>query len=219
MNEIIPFCSETKDNSLTQIGDRNTQIAHVNTVNQIFHNTAPQISISVNSPYIVQAGISVTLDTNYYSLIVKYGELFQNDFFLFDKNRTLNEYIDPEIQAKFGGLTTKSIAAIKTMPTIFALEFGYNLNGDADQAAYFGVITDIKIQENGNKIYYKKLAEISKRKLLEISRELAISCNNSGFTEFSRTHWTIKGIALLEEFAAAGIDVGFDEKGAIIDKL
>ncbi|GHV12224.1 hypothetical protein FACS1894219_04740 [Clostridia bacterium] len=213
MNDILPSCSETTDNGLTQIGARNTQIAHVNTVNQIFHNTSPQISISINSPYIGQAGISVTLDTNYYSLIVKYGELFQNDFFLFDKNRTLNEYIDPKIQAKFGGLTLKAIAAIKTMPTIFTPEFGYNLSDGADQAAYFGVITDIKIQENGNKIYYKKLAEISKRKLLEISRELAIICNNSGFTEFSRTHWTIKGIGLLEEFAAAGIDVGLAKKG------
>jgi hypothetical protein len=67
-------------------------------------------------------------------------------------------------------------------------------------------VTDIRIQENGIKIYFQRFCTIPQRRLNEIAHNLAIK-GSYNFNELSRTHWTIKQINLIEELRAAGISV------------
>ena len=72
--------------------------------------------------------------------------------------------------------------------------------------AHYGIITDIKVQDNGIKVYYQLLNEIPQQRLNEILFELGI-LGNSNFNEFNRMHWAIKRINMIDTLAENGIRV------------
>jgi len=148
------------------------------------------------------------INTDYYNLFVVGGETFNENFFLIDKNRALitAEGVAADIAEQFAALTPEAQASIKTFPSIFASENHQYGRTDDAHLALFGVVTDIRIQENGIKIYFQRFCTIPQQRLNEIMLNLAIK-GSSSFNELNRTHWTIKRINLIEELRAAGISV------------
>lgn len=148
------------------------------------------------------------ISSEYYNLFVVGDEPFNEGFFLIDKDRalTVSEGVSADISEQFASLSPETQAAIKTFPSIFASENHQYGHTDEAQLAVFGVVTDIRIQENGIKIYYQRFCTLPQQRLNEIMLRLAIR-GSSSFNELNRTHWTIKRINLIEELRAAGISV------------
>ncbi len=143
------------------------------------------------------------LNTDYYNLFVINTETFESGRFLVPKDRALTEKITPEIAEQFAGLSDESIAQIKTFPSIFASENHFYGRTDDEHNARFGVVTDVKVQENGVKIYFNTISFLPQQRLNELAFNLALASAYS----LNRTYWTIKKINLLEELADAGIQV------------
>jgi len=188
----------------TQTGDKNTQVAYANNVNNV-------INIIVSGALRSTGGTvnaSLPLSTEYYNLFVIGNETFNDGCFLIEKDRALTvaEGIAPEISKRYAGLSEDAILQIKTFPALFASENHQYGRTDSNHQAFFGLVTDIRIQENGIKIYFQKLSPVPQQRLNEIAFNLAIK-GSSSFNELNRTHWAIKRINLIEELRAAGISV------------
>ena len=95
---------------------------------------------------------------------------------------------------------------MKRYPAIFADEnHSYGKTDDA-QDAYFGFVKDVKIQDNGIKIYYTIITAIPQQILNEHCFELGIGGARS-FNELNRTHWALKQINLIEALQKAGVQI------------
>lgn len=190
---------------LTQTGDNNTQIAHVDkydasNITNVFMMSGQQAG---------QAAKQSALNNEYYNLIVIGGELFtafSTGHIMVDKRRALTEDVSPDIKDAVNTLHPDAINFIKTLPTIFADENTVYGKSDDTQMAYFGMVTDVRVQDNGIKVCYQILNAISQKRLNEIIDKLAIR-GHTGFNEFDRTHWAIKRIDLVTELREAGITV------------
>jgi hypothetical protein len=188
---------------------------HANVGNQ----TVIQIqnmSGSIGIPYVVMpqqistsrsaANTTFTLNTDYYNLFVIGDETFSEEHFIVPKDRALTESMTLENKAQFSALTDEAIERIKTFPSIFASEnHNYGKTND-DHQAIFGLVSEVRIQDNGIKIRFRSLWPIPQQRLNEISFRLAIQ-SASSFNELNRTHWAIKRLNLIEELKAAGISV------------
>ena len=160
-----------------------------------------QVSTTRNAP-----NTTFTLNTDYYNLFVIGTETFSDGHFIVPKDRALTESMTPENKAQFSALTDEAIARIRTFPSIFASENHYYGKTDDDHQAIFGLVKEVRIQDNGIKIHFQPLWPIPQQRLNEIIFQLAISGTTS-FNELDRTHWAIKRVNLIEELRAAGISV------------
>ena len=160
-----------------------------------------QISTTRNAP-----NTTFTLNTDYYNLFVIGTETFSDGHFIVPKDRALTESMTPENKAQFSALTDEAIARIRTFPSIFASENHYFGKTDDDHCAIFGLVSEVRIQDNGIKIHFRSLWPIQQQRLNEILFQLAIDGTTS-FNELDRTHWAIKRVNLIEELKAAGISV------------
>ena len=178
-------------------GDNGLQISNQGTIN---------VFMTANNGGVYNAGSAIS--NAYYNLFVVGGEPFNEGHFLVEKDRALTtaEGIAPEISAEFAALTPEAIAKIKTFPSLIAGENRQYGCTDTDHLAFFGMVTDIRIQENGIKIYFQKFCSLPQQRLNETMRELAIHGKPS-YNELNRTHWAIKKVNLIEELKAAGISV------------
>ena len=177
-------------------------------VTQIANNQGGTINFVFASANGALYNATTKISSEYYNLFVVGDEPFNEGFFLIDKDRalTVSEGVSADISEQFASLSPEAQAAIKTFPSIFASENHQYGHTDEAQLAVFGVVTDIRIQENGIKIYYQRFCTILQQRLNEIMLKLAIK-GSSSFNELNRTHWTIKRINLIEELRAAGISV------------
>ena len=160
-----------------------------------------QVSTTRNAP-----NTTFTLNTDYYNLFVIGTETFSDGHFIVPKDRALTESMTPENKAQFSALSDEAIARIRTFPSIFASENHYYGKTDDDHQAIFGIVKEVRIQDNGIKIHFQSLWPIQQQRLNEIIFQLAISGTTS-FNELDRTHWAIKRVNLIEELRAAGISV------------
>ena len=160
-----------------------------------------QISTTRNAP-----NTTFTLNTDYYNLFVIGTETFSDGHFIVPKDRALTESMTPENKAQFSALSDEAIARIRTFPSIFASENHYYGKTDDDHQAIFGIVKEVRIQDNGIKIHFQSLWPIQQQRLNEIIFQLAIGGTTS-FNELDRTHWAIKRVNLIEELKAAGISV------------
>ena len=160
-----------------------------------------QVSTTRNAP-----NTTFTLNTDYYNLFVIGTETFSDGHFIVPKDRALTESMTPENKAQFSALTDEAIARIRTFPSIFASENHYYGKTDDDHQAIFGIVKEVRIQDNGIKIHFQSLWPIPQQRLNEIIFQLAIGGTTS-FNELGRTHWAIKRVNLIEELRAAGISV------------
>ena len=160
-----------------------------------------QVSTTRNAP-----NTTFTLNTDYYNLFVIGTETFSDGHFIVPKDRALTESMTPENKAQFSALTDEAIARIRTFPSIFASENHYYGKTDDDHQAIFGIVKEVRIQDNGIKIHFQSLWPIQQQRLNEIIFQLAIG-GTTAFNELNHTHWAIKRVNLIEELRAAGISV------------
>lgn len=186
-----------------------------NVANQTIINIQ-SMSGNIGVPYVVMpAPLSTTrstsssafaLNTDYYNLFVIGIETFADGHFIVPKDRALTESMTTENKAQFSVLTDEAIARIKTFPSLFASENHHYGRTDDNHQAIFGLVNEVRIQDNGIKIRFNPLWQIPQQRLNEISCNLAIE-GASSFNELNRTHWAIKRLNLIEELRAAGISV------------
>lgn len=150
---------------------------------------APTVNI------ILADGTKNTSSSEYFNLIIGYDS-FEKDYIIVDNARALTEYISDEVKGEFSGWTVDAIEKIKKLPTIISME----RDGTDEQQAVFAFIKDIKVQDNGIKVYFQRYFPIQFAFLKENLSELAMN-----LFELTRTHWTIKKIDLLEVMHDAGI--------------
>ena len=194
--------AETKSAVFTQTGNKNTQIAHANSVNQVFNIIVPGMA----HPAGRTSNTSVSLNLDFYNLFVIGKEHFQGEDFIIPKDRALTESMSDEVEEQFSALSADAISQIRTFPSLFASENHQYGRTDDTHMAYFGLVTDVKIQDNGIKVYFYKLSVIPQQMLNEIAFKLALE-RAASFNELDRTHWAIKRVNLIEELRAAGISV------------
>lgn len=187
--------------TLTQTGDKNTQIARVDQLQ--LHN-----NVTLIMPNYIPGNHNLptqkTFNTAYYNLFVIGIEDFNGRHFIIPKDRALTECITDELKSKYASLDDNAISEIIKIPAVFASEnhhYGYT---DENHLAYFGFVNDIKIQENGIKIYHNISFPIPQQVLNENAFDFAIK-GASSFNELNRTHWTIKNINAVEELRNLGL--------------
>ena len=143
-------------------------------------------------------GSRTTAAPDFFNLIIGYDP-FSSDHILIDKSRALTEYISDEVKAEFGGWSPEVIEKIKKLPTIISME----RDGSDEQQAVFAFIRDIKVQDNGIKVYFQRYFQIPFSFLKDNLSDLAMY-----LFELTRTHWTIKKVGLLEVMQDAGVFPG-----------
>ena len=141
-----------------------------------------------------ESGKRREISRDYYNLIIGYDP-FPSDRIVVDPSRALTEYISDEVKEKFGGWNEEAIERIKKLPAIISME----RDKSAEQQAVFAFIKDIRRQESGIKVYFQKYYPIPLSLLWDNMRELSMYQ-----FEFTRTHWTIKNIDILEVLQDAG---------------
>ncbi|MEL7608827.1 MAG: hypothetical protein AAGU74_04930 [Bacillota bacterium] len=185
-------------------GDGNTLIAQANTVQQNVNLILMPRAQSLNNGIV--AGVQQTFNCDYYNLFVVGEESFNSDHFLVPKDRALTESTIQEVKDALASLSPEAVATIKTFPALFASENHFYGRTDDTQNAYYGFVTDVKIQDNGIKIYFRTLNSVPQQQINEIAAELGLG-RASLFNELNRTHWAIKRINLVEVLHDAGISV------------
>ena len=125
----------------------------------------------------------------------------------YDSIKELNSKLTSDyIRDKVNGLEPEAIEQIKTFPAIFCSENHEMGKTDDDQIAYYGLVTDVKVQDNGIKIYYRVLNAFQQRILNENLFDLGLDGNNR-FNELNHTHWAIKRIDLVTTLKEIGVSV------------
>lgn len=133
-----------------------------------------------------------------YNLIVTAdSDAWNGTAFEIEVGRSLREYIDQDIQEKFGSFSDSHIRKIKKLPCIFAYESGVNRNPK------IGWIKSIQQKTRTIRLEYEIIdaqSFISWETLDDILVELDIAR-----WEMSRTHWTIKNVDLQKILLRQGI--------------
>ena len=178
--------------------------------NETNNSTAEKISASITQAvniqnYLMQQNTlqieNHEISREYYNLFVISDEI-KNWRFTMPKDRSLRSNSD--IVKKFADLTSEVIDQIKTFPSLFMYEnTEYGGRTSPDQKAYFGFVTDLRVQENGLiKVRFRRDADINQQQINDIAHLLDIH-EGSGIMELNHTHWTIKNVDLIEELTEA----------------
>lgn len=187
--------------NLIQNGNDNTQIAYVEKYEQ-----SVVVLPGVQSAGMPVIGQGVTFNYDCFSLFVIGTEQYDEPCFIVPKDRALTESTSQEIKNRCASLSPEAVSIIKTFPAIFCSENHHYANTDPDHMAYYGYVTEIKVQDNGIKVYFTKLNQLPQQVLIDLSEELCIG-GAKAYTELARTHWAIKRINLIEVLERAGYRV------------
>lgn len=195
-----------KHTNITLPGDNNTLIAHADTVKNEYNSSIVVLTGGQTTDTTRTVGVVQEFNSDYYNLIVVGEDDLATDHFLVRKDRALTENTTPEIKNSCAALTEEAIARVKSFPALIATE-NHNY-GKTDEAHYaiYGMISEVKVQDNGIKINYQILNRVPQQRLNELAPDLGlgrVSCIN----ELNRMHWAIKKINLVEVLRDAGIRV------------
>ena len=144
-----------------------------------------------------------TAERDYYNLIVTTDEITNGKTTIL-KNSSLKT--DSDIVKQLSDFSAASRARLMTFPSLIMNEnTEYAGRTDAEQQAYYGFITDIKVHENG-KVRIKFLCEatIQQKAINKIIDQLDI-IGGMAIMELNHTHWTVKNVDLIEELTEAGL--------------
>ncbi len=165
-------------------------------------------SLVVNNPNVVKQHGNIQIkdreiSRDYYNLFV-IGDEIKNNRFTMPKDRSLRSNSDNV--KKFADLTLEAIAQIKTFPSLFMNEnTEYGGRTSPEQEAYYGFVTDLRVQDNGIiKVRFRCDAKIKQQQLNDIFRMLDIH-EGPGIMELNHTHWAIKNVDLIEELTEADL--------------
>ncbi len=188
-----------------QEGSGNTQIGHV----EHFDTTVKQTILIMNGfqpNNRLTAPQSVTFNYDCFNLFVLGDEKYDQPTFIMPKNRTLTECTSEEMKAQCASLTPEAIQIIKTFPALFCSENHNFSKTDPNHMAYYGYVNDIKIQDNGIKVYFQILNTFPQQILIDMAEDLCID-GARYYNELCRTHWSIKKINMIEVFEQHGYNV------------
>lgn len=193
--------TDTKSAEITISGDNNNFVAHADTVEN-------NITIMLDNPRARRGENKARLsfNTDFYHLFVISGERYEDTYFLVPKDRALTENTNEELKSRYATLRPEAIEELKRYPAIFADENHSYGKTDNEQDAYLGFLQDVKIQDNGIKIYYTIITAIPQQILNDQCFEFGI-CGARSFNELNRTHWALKQINLIESLQKADIRV------------
>ncbi len=111
---------------------------------------------------------------------------WENGPAFWDKDRSLTEYILPDLKDAYSALTENNIEELKKIPCIFTYEKVHKKD------AYIGRICDITVRQSNIRIDYELTGEIIKfEDFMGLSDLLDL-----GTWELNRTHWTLKKVGL-----------------------
>ena len=191
--------------TVNQYGDKNVHVDHADNINQTVNFNFTYIQRSPNGR---RESVTQKISTDYYNLFVISGETFEHDHFLVPKDRALVKgTISDDLFERLAALTPEAIEEIKTFPALFASEnTGYWGKTDPEQQTIYGLVREIRTQDNGIMIYYKDLNFIPQQKINELSFELGMG-RPRAITSLNTTRWTIKKINLIEALTDAGISI------------
>ncbi len=194
----------TPANVVNQTGEKNVHIDHVDNLEQ--KTTVIQI---VNQNGGNRRPTTQTISTRYYHLFVMGGETFEQDYFIVPADRAIGGYwTSEEVRQQHAALSDESIEELKTYPALFLPETdGYYAKAGAEQYAHFGLVTDIRVQDNGIKIKMHIIWSLPLQDIANIGFNLGMKDMDKAIGELNRTHWAIKRINLIEEFKDAGISI------------
>lgn len=200
----LPQQAQPTPVTLTQTGNDNTQIAYV----QHYDATTNQTVLIMQGaqPAGPVVGQGVTFNYDCFNFFVLGDEQYDGATFMVPKNRALTESTSQEMKELCAALTPEAIAIIKTFPSLFCSENRHFTKTDPDHMAYYGYVTNIKVQDNGIKVYFTKLNALPQQVLIDLAAELCIG-GAKAYNELSRTHWAIKRVNLVEELEKAGYRV------------
>ena len=194
-------------------GDNNTLIAHADSVNNQYNPVFVFNNGTSGTP--PMAAQQITFNSDYYNLIVIAGDVLDGTGrVMIDKERAITESTSEELKDLYASLTPEAIATIKTFPAIITTENHSYGKTDAQHFADYGMITDIKVQDNGIKVYYQCLNKIPQQRLNELLFELGLQ-GNEHFNELNRMHWAIKKIDMVQVLKENGIQVFSDRKSVV----
>lgn len=191
-------------NVVNQTGEKNVHIDRVETLEQ--KTTVLQI-VKPNGGG--RRPTTQTISTRYYHLFVMGGETYEQDYFIVPADRAMDTYwTSEEVRQQHATLSDESIEELKTYPALFLPESdGYYAKAGAEQYAHFGLITDIRVQDNGIKIKMHIIWSLPLQDIANIGFNLGMKDMDKAIGELNRTHWAIKRINLIEEFRDAGISI------------
>jgi hypothetical protein len=114
-----------------------------------------------------------------------------------ERNRCVREYTDEEIKARFKEFSKDDIAALMSLPCLFAYESGIK------KGTKLGWLTKIKASASVVRLEYEfedGLPSITAAKVAKLTSELDITD-----WELNRTHWAVKDVNLIQVLMTAGL--------------
>lgn len=185
-----------------QEGSGNTQIGHVEHYDGTVNQTVVILNgfQANNKPVATQ---SVYFNYDCFNFFVLGDEKYDQPTFIVPKDRALTECTSEEMKAQCAALTPEAVAIIKTFPAIFCSENHNFTKTDPGHMAYYGYVTDVKVQDNGIKVYFQILNSFPQQILIDMAEDLYIG-GARHYNELCRTHWAIKRINMIEVFEQHG---------------
>lgn len=119
-------------------------------------------------------------------ILTSLENLWDNSPAFFDTERSLTEYILPELKEKYASLSGEAVEELKKIPCIFAYE--KQLKKDA----YIGKIKRIELRQTNVLIEF----ELSGEKIAFDDFIQLTDLLDMGTWEWNRTHWTVKKVNL-----------------------
>lgn len=119
-------------------------------------------------------------------IITSYENHWTSSPAFFEKERSLTEYILPELKEKYASLSDDAIEELKQIPCIFAYE------KQLKQDAYIGKIKRIESRQSNVLIEF----ELSGEKIAFEDLTLLTDLLDMHTWEWNRTHWTLKKVNL-----------------------
>lgn len=119
-------------------------------------------------------------------IITSYENHWTSSPAFFEKDRSLTEYILPELKEKYASLSDDAIEELKQIPCIFAYE------KQLKQDAYIGKIKRIESRQSNILIEF----ELSGEKIAFEDLTLLTDLLDMHTWEWNRTHWTLKKVNL-----------------------
>ncbi len=150
----------------------------------------------------------VILSNEHYNLFVIGSEDISGRRFCIEDDRSITEYTESWVTAKFKPLDDDKINQIITFPSLFMNECVRECGKCVpNQTVYFGMINKFQKRRDDYIIEFQVITTIPMESIIEKKRYLDIRSDYSGCGELTRTHWAVKEADLVDELRRAGIDV------------
>lgn len=144
----------------------------------------------------------IEVDFSCYNLFVIADEQFKGKHFVVPKDKAINESTPSDLM-ELADLTPEKIAVVKTFPAIFANQNHSFAKTDDSHKAFFGIIRDVQIKEEGIWIYFYKMRKVTQQVFNEHAADFGIE-GTEFKNELDCTHWSIKRVNVLETLEKAG---------------